>query len=82
MLTLGVPAIVVCLMLMKAPLLAALLPPGAVYVALKQPIGPAWLIGPIFVGIATVLLARSAAKNCVRDLRGWYEHNQGRKTLD
>jgi len=61
---------------------AALFPPGAVYMALKQPINHWWMIGPMLAGIATWFLARSATTHCVRDLRAWYEQNQGRKALD
>lgn len=80
--TLAVPAITAAFVLLKVPMLAALLPPGAVYMALKQPVGWLWLIGPIVVGMATLMLARSATRHCVRDLRAWYERNQGRKALD
>jgi hypothetical protein len=71
LLTLGLPLLTAGLSHSGAPVLAALLPPGAVYVALTGPPGVTWLIGPALTGLATVWLSRRSTGECESRLRDW-----------
>ena len=82
LLTLGLPCLAGILIWLRVPLLAALLPPGAVYLALADSPSLRWLPGPILVGILALLIGRNAQKKCDRELRLWFDRNQGRKVLD
>ena len=59
------------------PVLAALVPPGAVYTALAEPPMWAWLPGPLFTGLVTLVIARRVVGSCEGHLRMWYDRNQG-----
>lgn len=76
-LTLGLPLISAGLIQTGMPMLAALLPPGAVYSALTSTPRLEWLLGPTVVAILTVCIARRALAKCDGQLRSWYDRNQG-----
>jgi hypothetical protein len=71
LLTIGLPLLTAGVTHSGVPVLASLLPPGAVYVALTGPPGLAWLIGPALTGLATVWLSRQATSQCESRLRDW-----------
>jgi hypothetical protein len=77
LLTLGLPLTAAAVMRTGVPVLAALVPPGAVYAALMEPPSLGWLPGPILAGIATMWLARRVVARCEGHLRMWYDRNQG-----
>jgi hypothetical protein len=77
LLTLGPPLLTAALTRTGNPILAALLPPGAVYSALTSDPSLAWLLGPLVFGVATVGLARRILPRCEGSLRAWYDRNQG-----
>jgi hypothetical protein len=77
LLTLGLPLLAAALMRTGVPLLAALVPPGAVYTALTETPSLGWLPGPLLAGVATVWLARRVLGRCEGGLRSWYDRNQG-----
>ena len=60
---------------------SSILPPGAVYQALATTPSVTWLPGPMIISILTVAIAMSARRHCVRELRAWFEGNQGRKVM-
>jgi hypothetical protein len=77
LLTLGLPLVAVALAHTGAPVLAALVPPGAVYTALTGPPTWAWLPGPFLAGVVTLGIARRVVGSCEGHLRDWYDRNQG-----
>jgi hypothetical protein len=77
LLTLGLPLLTAALTRTGNPILAALLPPGAVYSALTSDPSLVWLPGPLLFGVATVGLARRVLPRCEGHLRAWYDRNQG-----
>jgi len=81
-LTLGLPVIAGVLIQLRAPVLSALVPPGAVYLAQTGEPSWLWLPGPLLTGLTTLAIARSARSRCVRELRRWFDRNQGGKSLD
>jgi hypothetical protein len=76
-LTLGLPLLAAGLAHTGVPILAALVPPGAVYTALTEPPSWAWLPGPLFTGLVTLGIARWVVGRCEGHLRTWYDRNQG-----
>lgn len=82
LLTLGLPILTATLIWLRVPLLPALLPPGAVYVALADAPTLSWLPGPLLLGATALVIGRLAQKHCDRELRTWFDRNQGRKVLD
>jgi hypothetical protein len=82
LLTLGIPILAGVLIWLHTPALPSLLPPGAVFIA--QTTGPTlgWLPGPVLTAAVTLLISRSAQRHCDRDLRLWFDRNQGVKVLD
>jgi hypothetical protein len=82
LLTVGFPLLSGALVALRLPGLAALLPPGAVYLALATQPSMAWLPGPILVACVTLALGITARRHCVRDLRAWFEGNQGQRVLN
>lgn len=77
LLTLGLPLIAAGLVRTGVPVLAALVPPGAVYTALTEPPTLAWLPGPLLAGAAAIILSRRVVGRCVSHLRDWYDRHQG-----
>jgi hypothetical protein len=57
--------------------LAILLPPGSVYFGSTESPNFWWMIGPLTMGVMTLLTARSALLRCVADLHFWYDGNHG-----
>ncbi len=82
LLTLGLPILTAVFISLHARSLAALLPPGAVFLALADGPSLKWLPGPILMGILAILIGRKARSHCDRELRLWFDRNQGRKVLD
>lgn len=80
--TLGLPFALVGLWRIGQTELASLLPTATVFVPLKTGITPAWMVG--FAGTTIVALAmlRKGLARCDRDLRSWYDANQGRKSAE
>jgi hypothetical protein len=81
-LTLGLPILAGVLIQLRVPVLSSLVPAGAVYLAQTGEPSWRWLPGPVLIGIATLSLASSARSRCERELRFWFDRNQGRKSLD
>jgi hypothetical protein len=81
-LTLGLPFLAVVAFKSGMPELAALTPPGAVYLPLVSCPNISWLAGPVLAAIGTLFLARRAIPRCAAELRDWYDRNQGRKAAD
>ncbi len=75
-LTLGLPLLTYMLFQMHAPALAGLLPPGGVYQATAD--WPTWLFGPFIIGVLALAIGRWSLAHCDRQLRSWYDSNQGR----
>jgi hypothetical protein len=82
LLTLGLPLAAWGLLRLGSPELAALTPPGAVYVPLTHPLGVLTLAGSVLAGAAALAVARGALADCDRSLRLWYDRNCGRKVID
>jgi hypothetical protein len=76
-LTLGLPLAAAGLMQTAQPTLAALVPPGAVYVVLIAPPTWLWLAGPSLTALVTLWLTRRVVGRCDGNLRDWYDRNQG-----
>jgi hypothetical protein len=81
MLTIGLPTLAGLLVALNLPELASLLPPGSLYVALTREPSMAWLPGPMITLVAIVAIARWSRRDCVRDLRAWFDVHQGRKVM-
>jgi hypothetical protein len=82
LLTLGAPIAATFSIKLGFPILGALMPPGAVYLAMVDPPTLGWVIGPSLVaGYSLWLLHRSLA-GCDAHLRKWYDLNHGAKMLD
>ena len=81
-LTVGLPLITYALHRLHLPLLAELLMPGMVYGA-ASPEGTKLgvVTGMLLTLLATLVVSRQALHRCDRDLRRWYDLNQGRKVL-
>ncbi len=82
LLTVGVPLLAFALYRMQLPLLGELLPPGLVYGSGSAE--PRWgwlLLSAGLLAMATVWIAIRSLERCDRDLRRWYDLNQGRKVM-
>jgi hypothetical protein len=75
-LTLGLPLLTYLLHQMRVPDLAALLPPGSVYQATAD--WSDWLVGPFLGGVFALAIGRWSLAHCDRQLRCWYDANQGK----
>jgi hypothetical protein len=82
LLTLGLPALTLLLYYASSPVLAALVPPGAIYSAGSAPVSFSWIVGPVLCGVATLVLARFAQARCDAELRRWYDQHHGSKVMD
>jgi hypothetical protein len=76
-LTIGLPLLTYWLLQLGLKNLAALLPPGSVYLVAAWPLTSGWLLGAVVSGGLSLLIARRALAQCDRELRSWYDHNQG-----
>lgn len=81
LLTLGLPLLAFALYRAGWPLLAALVPAGAVYEAGRSLSGLIWLPGAVLAAAVALVLARRALTTCDRELRRWYEQHHGRKVM-
>jgi hypothetical protein len=81
-LTIGLPLLAVVLTRANVPVLSSLLPVGAVYEAATAQPNWLWLTGPLLTAAITLIVSRRAQRNCDRELRAWFDHNQGLKLLD
>jgi hypothetical protein len=80
--TLGLPLALVGLWRVGQVEIASLVPTAAVFVPLKTGATLAWAAG---FGLALALgvhLLRTGIRDCDRDLRRWFDANQGRRTMD
>lgn len=80
MLTLGVPSLVVVCIKFNLPIVAGLFPPGAIFLAMVEPLTVTWFLGPTVLAIGAVVLAQKIRHRCEGDLRRWYDLNQGTQT--
>jgi hypothetical protein len=81
-LTIGLPGLAFLLQRLGWPVLAGLLPPGAVHHAAAgtAPIG--WCLGAVCCGLLTFLVGRIALARCETELHRWYEKHHGKMVLD
>ncbi len=79
LLTVGVPLLVYALYRLKLPLLAQFLPPGLVFGSAVHGVpNLCWLLlSALLLASATLFLAWRSLAHCDRDLRRWYDLNQG-----
>lgn len=78
-LTMAIPMFLYAFVQLQWLPLAALLPPGSVYLATSQPPIWWWLVGPTALGLATLMLARAGLAQCDDELHQWYEQHHGKK---
>ena len=81
-LTIGMPLLVYLLYQAGWPVIAALLPPGAVYYPGSAQPSWTWLAGPLLGVTAALMITRRGLARCLADLRHWYDLHHGRKVLD
>jgi hypothetical protein len=80
-LTLGLPIVAYALVKVGWPMLAALLAPASVQLAMHQPADWAWLAGPMLTGTLALIVARYGLNHCDKELRLWYAANHGAKVM-
>ena len=56
-------------------MLAILLPPGSVFFGSTDSPNLWWMIGPLSIGVFTLLIARKALLQCDKELHLWYDRN-------
>ena len=79
-LTIGLPLLLYAAIRANLEQLAALIPTAACYLPLKTGVTASWAAGfALSLAITLRLTARGLAR-CERDLRTWYDANQGRRT--
>jgi hypothetical protein len=81
-LTIGLPALAFLFQQLGWPILAGLLPPGAVHhaAAATGPVG--WYLGAVCSGLLMFLVGRIALARCEAELHHWYEKHHGKMVLD
>jgi hypothetical protein len=79
-LTLGLPLLLVILSRANLDWLAAFVPTAACYLPLKSGITESWAAGVAVTLTATIWLTDRGLSRCDRELRRWFDLNQGRKT--
>jgi hypothetical protein len=80
-LTVGLPLIACVLFRSDWTALAALVPPGSVYLSTASSASAEWLPGPLLAGGLALSLGRWTRRRCVEDLRRWYDLHHGQKGL-
>ena len=81
LLTLGLPLLLVRRSCGRtSDWLAAFVPTAACYLPLKTGITESWAAGVAVTLAATIWLTDRGLSRCDRELRRWYDANQGRKT--
>jgi hypothetical protein len=78
-LTLGLPVLLVVLVRAKLDVLAAFVPTAACYLPLRSGVTEAWAAGFVVTLLVTVRLTDRGLARCDKELRAWYDANQGRK---
>ena len=81
-LTIGMPLLVYLLCQAGWPVIAALLPPGAVYFPVSAQPSWTWLVGPLLGVTAALMITRRSLAWCLGDLRHWCDLHHGRKVLE
>jgi hypothetical protein len=81
-LTAGLPLATVVLFRTGLTWLAALTPPGCVYLAGKAPDPLPCLPGIALMAALTLHVHRQAVSRCLQELRRWYEQFHGQKVLN
>ena len=79
-LTLGLPLLLVLLMRANLDQIAAFIPTAACYLPLRSGITESWAAGVAVTLAATIWLTDRGLSHCDRELRRWFDSNQGRKT--
>ena len=79
-LTLGFPLLMALLIRAQLESLAAFLPTALCYLPLKSGLTEMWLAGFAVTLAITISLTDRGLSHCDRELRAWYDANQGRKT--
>jgi hypothetical protein len=74
------PFLLFALMRARLEPLAAFIPTAACYLPLKTGVTLAWGAGFALMLLVTVRLTDRGLAQCERELRAWYDANQGRKT--
>jgi hypothetical protein len=82
LLTLGLPALTYVFFMAGWRWLGGLMPPGSVYGAVADEPVPYWIVGPVLLGVFTLIISRYALVHCDAELRRWYELNHGQKLMD
>jgi hypothetical protein len=82
LLTLGLPLVAFLLAKLAGPAWLPLVPPGAVYASLTQPVS--WPLLACIAGYAvlTLLLIRHTRRHADAFLRRWYDRNHGRRSAE
>jgi hypothetical protein len=80
-LTVGLPLCALVLQKLGWSGLAALLPPASVYYAAGGASTLAWVLGSLLMGLAALVFTRRSLACCERDLRAWYNQQQGQIVL-
>ncbi len=80
LLTMGLPLLLFALLRNGWDGAAAFVPTGLCYLPLKDGVTPAWAAGLLLTAGVTAWLTRQGWANCDRDLRAWYDANQGQKS--
>jgi hypothetical protein len=76
-LTIGLPILTFGLWKLGRSELAALVPPGNVYFAAASSLTSLWLLGATASTLLTLWISRRSLAGCDRELRAWYDRNQG-----
>jgi hypothetical protein len=79
-LTLGLPLLLVVLVRANLESIAAFIPTAACYLPLRIGVTESWAAGVAVTLAATIWLTDRGLSCCDRELRCWYDANQGRKT--
>jgi hypothetical protein len=79
-LTLGFPILLAILIRANLEPVAAFIPTALCYLPLKSGVTETWLAGFAVTLAITVRLTDRGLSHCDRELRAWYDANQGRKT--
>ncbi|MGL6096942.1 MAG: hypothetical protein ACRC7O_14245, partial [Fimbriiglobus sp.] len=82
LLVLGVPMVFVGLLTNGHTTAATFLPTALGYLPLRDGIGGWWVLSVTLYAGLTVWLARRGLRRCDRDLRAWYDANQGNKSVE
>ena len=82
LLTLGLPLLACLLFRTDFAALAALVPPGSVYLSTTTTASIAWLPGPLLASAIALTIGRQSQERCVADLRTWYGQHHGKKGME